>query len=207
MLSLVSLVKHLSTRVCAFIFILLPAVVLACPDSKYERQLTELRSLTRAVLEQEPTAESLVQFFRAMPSSFSCFNRLFGYSDEPGALYFEPQLYVLFPEFQKVVPKHEVTTKLVSLAVNATWEADQTGALQNAVRDSLDNDTGLFIQTMENYDQEHQESIWVFLFDDPHPSNTPISEKVQNLICESSEYNCRLSQRVYESQVAQEHVR
>lgn len=185
--------------------ILLPSVALACIDSDYEQQLEELTNLTPSVSQEEPTQESLASFFNAMPTTFSCFNRLFGYSDRAAPLYAEPQLYFLFPKFKQAVADEDYMAKLISLSINARWEADQTGALQGAVRELLDKHTVAFIHAIEGHDQKSQESIWAFLFDDPYPSNSPVSANVKQLICETSDYNCEVFQEVYASKVALEH--
>jgi hypothetical protein len=197
--------ESLSIKLYLLIITLLPSLAMACIDSDYEKQLRELKTLTPSVSQEEPSQESLVQFFNAMPTTFSCFNRLFGYSDKAAPLYSEPQLYFLFPKFKQAVAKEEYMSKLVSLAINARWEADQTGALQDAVRELLDNHTVAFIQAIEGHDNKSQESIWAFLFGGPHPSNQRIKPNVKTLICETSDYNCATFQKVYALKVSEEH--
>jgi hypothetical protein len=200
--AVISVVRKMTKLPARIIVILslLPTFVLACPDDKFEKQLVELTSLTASIIQEDPSSEALAKFFTAMPTTFSCFNRLFGYDDKPAPLYFEPQLHVLFPKFRAAVPINELTTKLVNLAVNARWEADQTGALQDAVRNILEKDTVLFMQIMQNHDQNDQASIWLFLFDDPHPM--PFSGDVQKLICQISKNNCAASKAAYKEKTA-----
>lgn len=191
-------------KILIIIFTLAPALTLACFDSDYEKQLKELKALAPSVSTEAPTRGSLTQFFNAMPTNFSCFNRLFGYSEKTSPLYFEPQLISLFPQFEGVVADDEYMEKLVSLAINAKWEADQTGALQHAVRRLLDNHTAAFIQSIEGYDKKSQESIWSFIFGGPHPSNMPVKPNVKTIICEASSFNCKLSQKIYALKISEE---
>lgn len=179
--------------------------VSACPDSMYEVQLKQLTDLTPKVLEENPSEELLGQFFNSMPLTFDCFNRLFGYGDEPAPLYSEPQLHFLFPKIENAVSAEKYAEKILGLSVNAIWEADQTGALQKAVRSILDNKTELFLTKLELYPTESQESVWKFIFGGPHPSNSPISADVRNVICRVSATNCVLVKQVYEKKVAEEH--
>ncbi len=176
----------------------------SCPDFDYEFQLKVLSALTPQVLEENPSKDSLQEFFKAMPSRFTCFNRLFGYSDKPAPLYSEPQLHFLFPKIESAVPNEEFTAKLISLAVNATWEADQTGALQNAVHSNLHSQTHIFIEVLETLDPVSQDSVWAFIFGGPHPSNQPITENTQKTLCELSAKSCSLSKSMFSRKVAEE---
>lgn len=194
------------SRTSILFYLLIPALVFACPDLNYEKQLSELQALTKEVTVENPSPESLKKYFRAMPSTFSCFNHLYGFNQKPAPLYEEPILHFLFPKMQKVVSKKAYIDKLISLAVNARWEADQTGGLQRAVHNLLYSDTVLFIKTMEKYSQIDQESIWNFLFDGPHPSNRPIKPRIKKLICEISEFNCKTFQNIYSIKTSQELV-
>ncbi len=193
--------------VLAVFFFVIPSLLFACPDRKYEIQVKELTSLTSKVLGVNPKERNLKQFFKSMPSSFSCFNSLFGYNNnKPAPLYFEPQLHFLLPKMEQAIPAKIFIAKLVSLSVNARWEADQTGALQHVVRSILNNKTTLFITILEGYDLESQESVWSFIFGGPHPDNNPLSAIVQKHICEISNENCSLSKAVYNKKISEEKV-
>jgi hypothetical protein len=154
---------------------------------------------------EEPKQSALAGFFGALPPDFACFNRLFGYSDGPAPLYSEPQLHFLFPKIAAVVPKHDYAQKLVGLAVNAKWEADQTGALQDATRSVLDAETPLFIDLLAKLSAASERSVWAFLFGAPHPSNEPLSPEVQGKVCEASVRSCELSKQLYARAVSEEH--
>jgi hypothetical protein len=180
-------------------------VVHACPDAEYEKHLVALRALTSSVAGDQPDPTALASFFKALPPDFSCFNRIFGYGDGPAPLYSEPQLFPLFPKIAAVVPKPDYARKLVGLAVNARWEADQTGALQDATRAVLDSDTRLFVKLLGELNAESERSVWAFLFGGPHPSNEPLSPSVQSNVCEVSTRSCDLSKQVYARSVSEEH--
>jgi hypothetical protein len=182
-----------------------PAVARLCPDAEYEEHLQGLRALTPAVIAEKPEQTALARFFQALPTDFACFNRLFGYSDAPAPLYSEPQLHFLFPKIAPVVPRHDYARKLVGLSVNARWEADQTGALQDATRSVLDTDTQLFVKLLGELSADSERSVWAFLFGAPHPSNEPLSASVQGKVCETSARSCELSKQVYASAVSEEH--
>ena len=185
-----------------------PTVVQACPNAEYEQHLKALRALVPAVSVENPEQAALAGFFKALPPDFSCFNRIFGFSesDGPAPLYSEPQLYPLFPKIAAVVPKPDYARKLVGLAVNARWEADQTGALQDATRAVLDSDTQLFIKLLHKLSAESERSVWEFLFGAPHPSNEPLSPTVQSEVCKVSTRSCDVSKQVYTRAVSEEHT-
>jgi hypothetical protein len=189
----------------AVALIALPSVACACSDAEYEEHLKPLRALTSAVSTAEPEQAALAGFFKALPPDFSCFNRIFGYSEGPAPLYSEPQLYPLFPKIAAVVPRPDYARKLVGLSVNARWEADQTGALQGATRSVLDTDTPLFVRLLGELTAESERSVWAFLFGGPHPSNEPLLPRVQNQVCEASARSCDLSKQVYARAVSEEH--
>jgi len=162
-----------------------PALVHACPDAKYEKHLEALSALTSSVTTEKPEQSALTAFFQALPPDFSCFNRLFGYGDGPAPLYSEPQLHDLFPKIAAVLPEPDYAKKLIGLAVNAQWEADQTGALQDAVRALLDTNPRFFVSLLSKLTADAERSVWSFLFGAPHPSNEPLSRDILKQVCES----------------------
>ncbi len=178
----------------------------ACPDAEYETHLKALRGLVPAVVVDQPSKAALADFFQALPPDFACFNRLFGYGDGPAPLYSEPQLYFLFPKTASVVPKKDYAQKLVALSVNARWEADQTGALQDAARSVLDSDAEFFVELLAKLNAASERSVWAFLFGAPHPSNEPLSPDVQARVCKASARSCKLSKDVYAKAVSEEHT-
>ena len=190
---------------CAAVVSATPAAVHACPDAEYDEHLKNLRGLTPTVTVETPDRAALAGFFEALPPDFSCFNRLFGYSDGPAPLYSEPQLYFLFPKIESVVPLNEYARKLIGLSVNARWEADQTGALQDAARSVLDSHTQRFVEILNGLSPESERGVWAFLFGGPHPSNEPLSPGVQKQVCEASARSCAASKQVYARAVSGEH--
>jgi hypothetical protein len=184
----------------------MPSVAGACPDAAYEEHVKALRALTPAVMVENPKQAALAGFFRALPPDFACFNRLFGYSDSPAPLYSEPQLALLFPKIASVVPQPDYARKLVGLSVNARWEADQTGALQQATRSVLDTQTMLFVKLLAGLSADSERSVWAFLFGGPHPRNVPLSPTVQSSVCEASVRSCEFSREIYARAVSDEHT-
>ena len=183
-----------------------PALAHACPDAEYQRHLKALTALTSTVTTEKPEQSALTAFFQALPPDFSCFHRLFGYTDSPAPLYSEPQLHDLFPKIAVVVSQHGYARKLVGLSVNARWEADQTGALQDAVRAVLDTNTQLFVSVMSELTVDAERSVWLFVFGAPHPSNEPLSRAVQNRVCSLSARSCKQSKQVYAGAIENEHA-
>jgi hypothetical protein len=181
-----------------------PTLVYACPDEEYEQHLKALRALTAAVTAEKPEPAALASFFGALPPDFSCFNRLFGYTDGPAPLYSEPQLDFLLAKIALVVAREDYARKLVGLSVNARWEADQTGALQHATRSVLDSEPGLFVNLVGELGADSERSVWAFLFSGPHPSNVPLSPSVQDQVCQASTRSCELSKRVYAGALSEE---
>ena len=68
-------------------------------------------------------------------------------------------LHFLFPKIAAVVPRQDYARKLVGLVVNAKWEADQTGALQNAARSVLDSDSLLVVNLLARLDTDSERSV------------------------------------------------
>jgi hypothetical protein len=178
--------------------------VQACPDGEYEAHLEALRALVPAVSVESPPRDALADFFNALPSGFACFNRIFGYDDGPAPLYSNPLLHFLLPKIAETVPRPAYARKLVGLSVSGKWEADQTGALQREARSVLDADTQLFGALLGEYSSEAERSVWDFLFGGPHPSNTPLSPRVQAQLCAASTRSCELAKLAYEHALAEE---
>ena len=163
-----------------------PTLVHACPDAKYQRHLNALSALTPAVTTEKAEQSALTAFFQALPRDFACFNRLFGYGDGPAPLYSEPQLHDLFPKIAAIVPEQDYAIKLIGLSVNGKWEADQTGALRDALRAQIDKNPRLFVSVLSKLTADAERSVWSFLFGGPHPSNEPLSRYVQKQVCDVS---------------------
>ena len=194
------------TLIFAVLILAASPAVHASSDARCEEHLKSLRALTPAVMASTPDPAALADFFKALPVDFACFNRLFGYSasDGPAPLYSEPQLYPLFPKIAAVVPRQVYAQKLFELSVNAKWEADQTGALQDATRSVLDTETRFVVKILSGLDAESERSVWAFLFGGPHPSNVPLSSSVQIIVCEANERSCELSKQVYARALSEE---
>ena len=109
----------------------------------------------------------------------------------------------LFPKIAAVVPLDTYSKKLVALSVNARWEADQTGALQNAVRSIGDAHPKLFVGLANQLAAESETSAWWFLFSDIHPQ--PLAPAVQSAVCEASKRSCELAKQAYSRARAEEH--
>jgi hypothetical protein len=172
----------------------------------YQRHLKALSALTSAVTTEKAEQSALTAFFQALPPDFACFNRLFGYGDGPAPLYSEPQLHDLFPKIAVVVPEQDYAKKLIGLSVNGQWEADQTGALQDAVRAQLDKNPRFFVSVLSKLTADAERSVWSFLFGAPHPSNEPLSRDVQKQMCDVSARSCKQSKQVYARAVSNEHT-
>lgn len=176
-----------------------------CPDAALTAYL---KSLTAAYAEMNaaPGGQTGAQrFFEALPHSFPCFYALFGYPDDrPGPLYSEPELHTLFPRLAAAVPPAEFTKRIVELSVHAHWEADQTGALQEASRALLDRHPSLYVSELGRLSREEEVSVWRFLFGGPHPSNQPLTTDVRRAVCSLSDRSCASLDRVYAEALARE---
>jgi hypothetical protein len=176
-----------------------------CPDAAVA---AHLKSLTAAYDEMKagPIAqEGARRFLEALPRSFPCFYALFGYpNDKPGPLYSEPELHSLFPRLAAALPPAELTKRIVELSVRAHWEADQTGALQEASRALLDQHSSLYVNELRRLSKEEEVSVWRFLFDGPHPSNLTLSADVRRAVCSLSQRSCASLDRVYVKALARE---
>jgi hypothetical protein len=164
--------------------------------------------LLPAVIVDKPERTSLVDFFEALPTDFACFDHLFGYSESegPAPMYSQPQLHFLFPKIAVVLPQDVYIRKLIGLSIHAKWQADQTGALQDATRLVLDTETPLFVRFLGELDAESERSVWAFLFGGPHPSNEPLEPSVQKRICEASVRSCVLLREEYAHALSEEHT-
>lgn len=182
------------TQVCA--------VANACESTVVLEQAEGLRRLSKAI-ESDPSTEAHTRFFEALPTSFDCYGQIFGY---PGPLYDERDMFQEFTVLSKVVPPHDFVSKLVSLSINARWDADQINALQNVLRDSLEAHTPIFIDCVSALTSDAEASVWRFLFDAPHPSNEPLSSSLSRSICFLSARSCALSASAFQAGLAQEEL-
>lgn len=189
---------------CVLLAFALPHTARACSESDYKNHLTGLQKLGPAVSGDSPSQSSLASFFDALPPDFACFIRIFGFEESPAPLYSNPQLHALFPKIAKAVPPDKYAKKLVSLSVSARWQADQTGALQDAVRSTVRAHTKIFVDFAGQQTVKSEASVWWFLFSDPHPR--PLSPKTQDAICEANKRSCGLSKNAYARARAGEHI-
>jgi hypothetical protein len=125
-------------------------------------------------------------------------------NDSPGPLYSEPELHSLFPRLAAAVSPAEFAQKIVQLSVDARWEADQTGALQEAARGLLDQHASLFVGELSRLTADEEGSVWQFPFAGPHPSNVPVGEAVRRSVCSLSHRSCVWLDRAYREALARE---
>ena len=176
-----------------------------CDRLAITRYVTALRTAQGEHKESNLGEESARRFFRAMPDSFGCFNEVFGYPREaPGPLYDEPQRHFLFPQMAVAVPRQAFALKLVRLSVGARWEADQTGALQHAVRTVLDETPVVFVGELKKLDATAEYSVWRFLFGASHPSNELLTPELKKQLCSLSQRSCELHAKAYAAALAVE---
>jgi hypothetical protein len=195
------------------VFVILLAVTIArpsvaarqCDQPTIARHVADLRAAQAELSDSEHGEEHAIRFFRAIPTSFGCFNEIFGYPrDQPGPLYSDPQLHDLFPRLAAAVPQREYARKLVRLAVGGHWEADQTGALQEAVRAVLEEAPAMFVGELKQLGDAQEYSVWQFLFGGPHPSNVPLSAEQKRRICSLSRRSCTLEAKAYSAALVKE---
>lgn len=137
----------------------------------------------------ESGTEYQKQFFEAFPSSFSLFNKIYGFEDDtdgfnPNILYDVHLSHLnLFCSLKKSVNKKAFYKKIIILGINGHWQADAVGFLQHCTRETIKEDLPLTIEILENYSNEDIKSFWYFLFDGPHPSAAiPIDvEKIRGI--------------------------
>jgi len=145
----------------------------------------------------EKTNDSLseVLFFKMFPDNFKNFKKLYGYDDsvnnnefKGSPLYFSGK-HILDYEVL-YVPKDDYLTKIISISINAQWQADNVNALQrNIKREYIYNDS-LFVSKLRylKKSKSEVESFWIFFFDGPHPENKQeLYNKVLNNLKEVDE--------------------
>lgn len=137
----------------------------------------------------ESGTEYQKRFFEVFPSSFSLFNKIYGFKDDTNG--FAPHILYdvhlshlkLFCSLKNSVNKKAFYKKIISLGINGHWEADAVSFLQHCTAETIKEDLPLTIAILENHSNQEIKSFWYFLFDGPHPSETiPIDiEKIRDI--------------------------
>ncbi|MFC4221161.1 hypothetical protein [Flagellimonas marina] len=147
----------------------------------YSIKLSELKNQQDSILflkkyydqfEKNNDSISEVKFFSGFPSTFKEFNALYGYDDEKGEmpLYFDGDKHLeKYSEIRKYVSDSVYYDKLINIACQGEWEADNVNFLQDILIEKMKDNPQTIIDLLQSKSQTEVLSFWKFYFDGPHP--------------------------------------
>jgi hypothetical protein len=112
-------------------------------------------------------------YFKAFPESFEVFQAIFGfYPEDPnkGFLYDSSRFYI-FKFFKVKIPKENLYSKAVDIAINGKWHGDAANYFQGALGYRVIGNEKLFARILSKHSKDDIKSFWYFYFDGPHPPN------------------------------------
>lgn len=119
---------------------------------------------------------AMIHYFRAFPSDFNTFKRLFGYQrDDNDYIVEEPPvthtLSGFLPKLKAVVPAKEYYEKMLSVGIGGVWDADEVNYLRQHIREIVVENVKLSLSVLSKKEEKEIKSIWRFLYDGPHPEH------------------------------------
>jgi hypothetical protein len=118
------------------------------------------------------------KFLSDFPAAFDSFYHLYGFSDTFGAMPLYKDYEIHIKIFCEEANKNEIgADKIISLGIDAHWEADAVGLLQTCIREFVINKTDLTILKLKQLTQSKIHSFWKFYFDGPHPDDKGVQRQ------------------------------
>lgn len=119
--------------------------------------------------------QDYTSFLLLFPNSMEQFTEIYGYDDANGKkpLYDEAFEHIkyLFNEGTKE-NIDTLFTKVIGIAINGKWDADAVNYFQDEFITAIKKYPKQFLFVISSKTREESSSVWYFLFDGPHPSNT-----------------------------------
>lgn len=123
-------------------------------------------------------------FFDTFPSSFTEFERLYGFSDSTGEgpLYSRYENHVQYFFSCPDISVPDRLEKLVAVGVGGKWDADATAMIQEASFKFVRENPAESKEILDRLPETQASSFWFFILDGPHPQDNATLEKVNVLV-------------------------
>lgn len=131
--------------------------------------------------------KSKKDFFYAFPSSFSSFQRIYGYEDYKGAapLYGVAREHInLFFKTADMMDKKIFSQKLLEISRNGKWDADAVNYFQEGLRVYFFTHNKSLLELLSKNKRDDIYMFWYFFSDGPH-FNKEVYNKVIELLNEN----------------------
>lgn len=120
-------------------------------------------------------------FFKEFPSSFTDFEKLYGFKDEKlGPLYYSSNDHVAFLKKITSISDTAYYAKILRIGIGGYWQADGVSYLQGVIRDAVYRNIDLTVDQLKKYSSAEVLGFWKFYFDEPHPDKN-IDKRLDNL--------------------------
>lgn len=183
-----------------------PATAARCDVSGYDlAQLVQAEEELAAKSTQE-NGERLLQL---LPSRFCEFQSIYGYTEQGDDTSFGPLyargLHAVFPRLLEVVPETMLAEKLVGLASEAQWQADNVNALQSVFEELFEAHPQLVVGKIMYLPPQQSHAAIRFLYEGHEPpSQYFLSEQARAPLCQESARFCAILKQV-EAELVEEY--
>ncbi len=140
---------------------------LACNSQKKQKTLESLY----LTYKKESSVKIINEFFYAFPSSFSEFQKLYGYDDKKGeSIYYKFGLehITLFYKASESIEKKIFASKVIAISSNGKWDADAVNYFQEGLRNYFFKESKSVIDILNKKSNNEIEGFWYFYSDGPH---------------------------------------
>ncbi|MBK9162974.1 MAG: hypothetical protein IPM21_03545 [Acidobacteria bacterium] len=123
-------------------------------------------------------------FFDTFPSSFSEFERLYGFNDatSESPLYSKYERHVQYFLSCPDISIRERLEKAIGVGVGGKWDADATAKIQEASYELIKENPAESEEILDRLPETQASSFWFFVLDGPHPQDNATLEKVNVLV-------------------------
>ena len=130
--------------------------------------------------------QDYTSFILLFPNSMTQFTEIYGYDDANGKKPLYDDAFAHIKYLFNEVTNETIDTlfiKAIGIAINARWDADAVNYFQDEFIAAIKKYPKQFLFVISSKTVEESSSVWYFLFDGPHPSNTKEDYKdMYNLI-------------------------
>lgn len=174
-------------------------LLIACGSTNLDRsgnsQTVETNALAPSPVAQEKDdvlanklsalydAKNCVGFFDAFPTSFSEFERLYGFSDQMGAapLYSKYGGHLQYFFRCPGISVRARIEKIYGIGMGGRWDADAPAMMQEACYQLIRENPREAKEILDRMPEKRASSFWYFVLDGPHPKDKATLEKVNVL--------------------------
>ena len=192
-----------------YILLTILSILLSVSKSESQKKNNFIHDSIISQLKDAFAKQDYDAFFKCFPNNFQQFLECYGYENyEQGklSLYSNSGEHIEFLFSDSLIKDKKHVGKLVSVAIDGSWDADAPAFFQIGIKDIAVNYSELLIEILMEYTDEEIEKFWSYILYEPYPHaedfeiDTGYIEFFSNIkekICAKNERMDKIVQKAY----------